>query len=55
MANRNIINNIVHFLLCRVFSAFIIIVPYNILVLNKVFRVSSSSSIEVKPSNLYVV
>ena len=55
VANRNIIDNTVYFLLYGVFSIFIIIVPHNVLVLNKVFRVSSSFSIKVKPSNLYIV
>ena len=55
MVNGNVVNDVVHFFLHGVSSASVVVVPHDVLVLTEVFRVSSSSGIEVKPFNLHVV
>ena len=55
VANGNIVDNVVHFFLHGVSSVSIMVVPYDVLVLTEVFRVSSSSGVEVEPFNLHVV
>ena len=55
VANGNTIDDVVYFFLHGVSSTSIIVVPHDVLVLTEVFRVSSSSSIEVKPFYLHVI
>ena len=55
VANGNIINNVVHFFLRGVSFTSVVVVPYDVLVLTEVFRVSSSFSVKVKPFYLHVI
>ena len=55
MANRNIIDDVVHFFLRGVSSTFVVVVPHDVLVLTEVFRVSSSFGVEVEPFYLHVI
>ena len=55
VVNRNIINDVVYFFLYEVLSTSVMVVPYNILVLTEVFRVSSSFGVKVKLFYLYVI